>query len=148
MLGRLARYLRFVGCDTLYARGLTDDEIVRVAREEGRTILTRDRDLARRAPSALLLESPNLSDQWKAVRRFRPGLPESMTFERCSICNGPLRRADPSERVGTADGVPWDRIRDGLPLYLCPQCGHRYWEGTHTAEIRARLARWSAEESP
>jgi len=27
MVGRLARYLRFVGCDTVYARGMSDDEI-------------------------------------------------------------------------------------------------------------------------
>src|SRR5580658_184832 len=55
MLGRLARYLRMVGLDTAYVPGLTDDEVVRRAGAEGRTLLTRDRQLARRVPGAFLV---------------------------------------------------------------------------------------------
>jgi len=148
MVGRLARYLRFVGCDTVYARGLTDDEILRQAREEGRVIVTRDRQLAARAERAVLLESPHLADQWHAVRAAFPELPTEVRFERCTECNGQLERSPEGRPESTTEGVPWDRVRAGLPLYRCVQCGHFYWEGSHTVDIRARIARWAGDASP
>jgi len=52
MLGKLARYLRMCGYDAAYAldRGLeADEDLLAVARDEGRQLLTRDRQLADRA---------------------------------------------------------------------------------------------------
>jgi uncharacterized protein len=148
MVGRLARYLRFVGCDTAYVRGLSDDEILEQARSDGRVILTRDRQLAGRADHALLLESPTLADQWRAVRSAYPDLPTEVRFERCSLCNGLIAPAPGRSADRGAEGVPWDRVDRGLPLYRCTVCGHYYWEGSHTADIRARLATWSGVNAP
>jgi len=143
MVGRLARYLRIVGCDTTYAHGLSDEEILRQARSEDRVILTRDRRLAARAPRALLLKSPFIADQWRAVREAFPDLPADVRFERCTECNGHLERWTPPVDAAPLDGVPWARVRGGLPLYRCQTCGHPYWEGSHTADVRSRIARWS-----
>ena len=143
MVGRLSRYLRIVGCDTTYAHGLSDEEILRLARVEDRVILTRDRRLASRADRALLLRSPFIADQWRAVREAFPDLPTDPRFERCTECNGLLERATPTAEATGPEGVPWDRVRGGLPLYRCEACGHYYWEGSHTADVRARLASWT-----
>ncbi|MGA8711052.1 MAG: Mut7-C RNAse domain-containing protein [Thermoplasmata archaeon] len=148
MVGRLARYLRFVGCDTTYARGLSDDEILSQARADGRVILTRDRNLASRAERSLLLESSTLADQWRAVHSAYPDLPTEVRFERCSLCNASLDRVSEPPPEPRADGVPWDRFARGLPLFRCPSCGHYYWEGSHTADIRARLASWTEGAPP
>ncbi|MDD1677142.1 MAG: Mut7-C RNAse domain-containing protein, partial [Methanomicrobiales archaeon] len=54
MLGTLTRYLRFMGYDTLSANSLEggnaaeDTVLLRIAENEGRILLTRDRELARR----------------------------------------------------------------------------------------------------
>jgi uncharacterized protein with PIN domain len=148
MVGRLARYLRFVGCDTAYARGLSDDEILVRARAEDRTILTRDRRLAGRAERALLLESPHLADQWRAVRAAFPELPLEVRFERCTECNGRLEKVPAPSPEARTEGVPWDRVARGLPLFRCAECNHFYWEGSHTADIRARLASWTGAPAP
>ena len=151
MVGRLARYLRFVGCDTFYARGMSDPEIVALAEREDRVVLTRDRVLARRAPHALLLTSPFLREQWRAVRAAFPELPDRVGFERCTECNGSLRAVDPSvASTGPHEDpkVPWDRVVRGMPLYQCSTCGHYYWDGSHTAQMRARLEAWSREGPP
>ncbi len=145
MVGRLARYLRFVGCDTLYARGWSDEEIVTRARAEDRVVLTRDRALAARATRAFLLTSVTLSEQWKAVRAAFPSVPSEPRFERCSECNGPLGPYEPSPTDPRANRVPWERVERGLALYRCAGCGHLYWEGSHTANVRARLASWSPQ---
>ena len=47
-LGRLARYLRLLGFDTLFVRDIDDVDLVRQAVAERRIVLTRDRDLLMR----------------------------------------------------------------------------------------------------
>ncbi|MGD1099492.1 MAG: Mut7-C RNAse domain-containing protein [Thermoplasmata archaeon] len=148
MVGRLARYLRFVGCDTRYVRGLSDDEVLELARVEDRVILTRDRRLAGRAERALLLESPDIAGQWRAVHDAYPGVPTDIRFDRCTECNGNLEKVVEPPPEPRIEGVPWDRVAQGLPLFRCAACGHFYWEGTHTADIRARLASWTGSPAP
>jgi len=147
MVGRLARYLRFVGCDTLYAKGMDDLDIEKLAREHGRILVTRDRELARRTTGSILLESPSLGDQWAAVRAAVPELPRELAFVRCTECNGELAALRAPFSEPRPEGVPWDRVDSGLPLYRCLSCQHLYWEGTHTERIRAQLRAWN-EDAP
>ncbi len=139
MLGRLARYLRILGYDTEYAQGVDDEAIARRASEEGRRLVTRDRRLSSRSPGALLVTSPYLLDQLRSVRAAWPSLRLAPAFVRCTLCNGEL--------VSARD----DRGEGGSPsshVYRCPQCGHRYWEGTHTRDIRALLRTLEATAPP
>lgn len=145
MVGRLARYLRILGCDTTYARGWSDDEIVRRARREDRVVLTRDRALSRRAGKALLLTSPRLEDQLRATRAAFPDVPLDVRFERCTLCNGELAACASPTPGDAPTGIPWDRVAEGLPLYRCSDCGHVYWEGSHVSNLRRRLREWNAE---
>ena len=143
MVGRLARYLRFLGCDTEYARGWSDDEIVRRASAEGRVVVTRDLQLSRRAKNSLLLTSSRLEDQLRATWAAFPDIPPEPRFERCTECNGALSRFEPAA-PSAADGIPWERVAGGLRLYRCGACGHVYWEGSHTDDVRRRLRAWAA----
>ena len=147
MLGRLARYLRFVGCDTLYVRGLSDDELISRAEAEGRLVVTRDRLLSRRVPGALLLVSPLLPEQWRAVRSAWPWVPTEPTFVRCSECNGSLVPAAPPAGPVQPE-LPPDVRAGRSPLYACSACGHLYWGGSHTARVRRDIARWEQGEPP
>jgi len=148
MLGRLARYLRFVGCDTVYLHGVTDSEILERARGESRVVLTRDRALAAQAPGGLWIASPYLREQWHSVRTFWPGLPTEVRFDRCSVCNGLLTAYRLGTRPDREPGLPRDRVEAGLAVWSCRDCGHLYWEGTHTARIRAQIASWGSGVAP
>jgi uncharacterized protein len=146
MLGRLARYLRFVGCDTVYARDATDDELLSRAAREGRVLLTRDRQLSRRCRSSFRVESAQLGEQWRAVRAAWPSVPSEPSFARCTLCNGRLE-VRPSGGA-TEPHLP-PSVREGTtPLYACRECGHLYWDGSHTAKIRERLASWEGRPAP
>ena len=147
MVGRLARYLRFVGCDTLYARGWADERLIEVARREDRIILTRDRGLAARAPRSLLLTDVGIEAQWKAVTSNFPDVPRTPQFVRCSLCNGRLVAYRWAAGDPRPEGVPWERVEAGLALYRCEECGHLYWPGSHTAQLAATLQRWSEASS-
>lgn len=140
MLGRLARYLRFLGYDVEYARGRTDRSILDQARTEDRRVLTRDRGMAERSPRVTLLRSIEVEEQLREVRAAFPQLRSEVRFVRCSLCNGLLRDADrssPRPPKGVPEG-PWG---SGAPIYVCPSCGQAYWEGSHTDEIRRTIAR-------
>ncbi len=139
MLGRLARYLRFLGHDTEYARGLSDMEIRDRVRRENRILITRDRALAAVVPGALLLRTPRLDEQLRAVREAFPAFSYDITFDRCGLCNGPLERTDLPTDSSAPRNLPSDRVRAGLPLYRCVRCHQYFWEGSHTAGIRRRL---------
>lgn len=147
MLGRLARYLRFLGYDAEYARGVTDTQLLRRAREEDRRVLTRDKGLAERSPRATLIYSVEVEEQLREVRAAFPSLRTEVRFLRCSVCNQLLRQADRST-PNPPRGVP-DAVWGGAePVYTCPGCGQSFWEGSHTAEIRRTLARVFSSASP
>jgi uncharacterized protein with PIN domain len=142
MVGRLARYLRFVGQDTAYVQGLTHDEIVARAARESRRIVTRCRTLADRVPGTLLLTSTGIADQVRAVRGAVADDPFDLTFERCSLCNGQLDRWRPPDALAWPADVPRERVERGLEVYQCHDCDHRFWEGSHTRAIRLSLRGW------
>lgn len=148
MLGRLARYARFVGCDTVYAPESWDDtEVARRAADDGRVLVTRDRRLAARVPGAVLLTSAHLEPQWRALRHAVPSLPHEVRFERCSLCNGRLRPYVRGTAVDRELALPPPNPAIDRTLHACERCGQLYWEGSHTATIRERLRRW-AEPPP
>ena len=143
MLGRLARYLRFVGYDTEYARGLDDSEIAERAIRERRTLVTRDRALARAVTGSVRIDSPVLSAQWAELRRAYPALRSVPSFDRCTECNGQLRAGPASSVVGSGIELPSVLVEAGGPIFVCDACGHVYWDGSHTRRVRATLAEWS-----
>ena len=148
MLGRLARYLRMVGLDAAYRTGGSDDDVRRRSQAEGRTLLTRDRELARRTPGSVLLMQPRIEDQWHELQRRFPPWPNEPRFIRCTLCNGRLDAVSTDAGVAPLSEVPRNVLASGRPLYRCPDCRHLYWEGSHTDSMRRRLTRWSTEGTP
>ncbi len=143
MLGRLARYMRFVGLDTAYVRGLSDLEILLLCRQEDRFLVTRDSELAGRVPESVCLVSPEIEQQWRELRARFPDLPSDVRFDRCSVCNGVLAPYTPPPGARLPAGTPLDRVGAGLKRFRCAACGHVYWAGSHTADLRERIRRWS-----
>ncbi len=134
MLGSLARWLRMMGYDTRYEKQLDDKGIAKVARDEGRFILTRDQELSKE-PSAFLVESEDLEAQLKAVgEKFGLRFDESLI--RCSACNGDL--AELSKEAAKPD-VPEGAWASNDKFWKCTNCGKVYWKGTHWRGINERL---------
>ena len=68
MLGRLAKWLRILGYDTVYSPSLDDPDLVRISQAEGRLLLTRDTGIARRKGiECLLIDSDRLEEQLAQV---------------------------------------------------------------------------------
>jgi uncharacterized protein with PIN domain len=137
MLGRLAKWLRVLGYDTLYWRG-DDAALARLAVAEGRLLLTRDTRLIARLPTdqRLFIESDHYDEQLREVVE-RLGVPPRIG-RRCMRCNLSLEPASRAEVRGQIPEFVWDR-HDRFSR--CPGCRRIYWEGTHYARMMETLER-------
>ncbi len=136
MLGRLAKWLRLMGYDTLYQANAEDGDLVRSARAEGRILLTRDRQLAnRRGLTSLLIESDSLDEQLgQLVQEL--GLGDRSRPPRCARCNTVLRAI---ARAEVRDRVPSYVFYGHQEFTLCPRCDRIYWRGTHWERMRRKV---------
>jgi len=144
MLGRLARWLRILGYDTLFAadsaagagQALDDAVIARLAQAEDRWLLTRDRQLLRRRGlRGLLIEAENVEAQLAQVVRAC-GLTSQRLFTRCLVCNALLEEIAKSAVAGL---VPPYVYRTQAQFRRCPACGRIYWRGTHWRAMSEKL---------
>jgi uncharacterized protein with PIN domain len=135
MLGRLARWLRLLGADTLFDPLLGGDKLLRRARAEARITLTRDKRL-RTASDALYLEGNLFRDQLREVLARFPFDPRRGAFTRCSHCNEPLAKAG---RDTVVRRVPPFVYASQERFARCARCGRVYWGATHPERIRREL---------
>ena len=133
MLGSLAKRLRLLGFDVLYDHTLADNEVLRLALEQGRVILTRDTGLAARplARNHVLIKSDHVDDQVQQVLDAF-SLPAAGLLTRCSVCNQQL---SPLDRDIARDRVPEHVLRTVTTFFECRGCGRVYWEGSHVKNM-------------
>jgi Uncharacterized conserved protein len=150
MLGTLTRYLRFMGYDTVSANQVPtgnrreDSALLEWAEREGRILLTRDRELARRGGfAAVWIQAEAVSGQVRQLVQEGHIRPE-LRMNRCSLCNEPLRTAS-AEEVTATGYAPKDRT--DLEFFWCPRCGKLYWMGSHGVDLLRRLEHLQAEGS-
>lgn len=128
MLGRLARWLRALGYDTLYDSTWDDAPLADLARLEQRILLTRDVELTRRrgVQSVLIQDDKVLRQLTQVVRELQ--LDASGAFTRCIECNAELLKADIQ---AVAEKLPPYVLATQTRFKQCPRCEKIYWRGTH-----------------
>lgn len=137
MLGRLVTWLRVLGCDTVFASTLDDSQIARIAQQQGRIVLTRDRELARRKNiRTILVDSERVDEQLAQVMRTCH-LQLDRYSARCTLCNGVLEVLPKQQAEGS---VPPYVFQTQEQFWRCTGCGHLFWQGTHWERMRERLA--------
>ncbi len=145
-LGGLARLLRMAGFDTVYDNALDDARIERLASDDQRIVLTRDRDLLKRRrishgcyihaqkPDAQLSEIVARLDLAGSLR----------PLSRCLECNVPLLTVDKARIV---DLLP-PSVREHRHCFSrCAVCRRIFWEGSHWQHMLERLAKAVAAAS-
>ncbi|MEM0482139.1 MAG: Mut7-C RNAse domain-containing protein [Nitrososphaerota archaeon] len=132
MHGKLTRWLRMLGYDTIYyPRG--DNEIIQKAYEEGRIVLTSDTELYRRILSksgqSILLPLSGTEAQlshiaMRLMKDYGISYDEflAVKFRLCSLCNGQL-------------------LSSSNNRWRCESCGQEYWVGGHWKNISRTLER-------
>jgi uncharacterized protein with PIN domain len=141
-LGKLAKWLRTLGYDTLFFDPIEDGELVARALKDDRVVLSRDTQLSRfkfkLGENLLRIESDKPLEQLKQVLdQFKLKPNKGLMFSRCSVCNEPLEK------------IEKDKIEDRLYPYVrktqdnfvhCPNCDRIYWSATHVERMMKTLS--------
>ena len=140
-VGRLAKWLRIMGYDTLFPEEHSDNELVRIALREGRVLVTRDAGIAQRRAVRLgqmkivQIKDDDLRSQLQQLVRDL-GLNLDNGFSRCVLCNRVLNQVHKEE---VAHLLPPYVCQTQSQFMQCPQCQRLYWRGTHWSNMMAEL---------
>jgi len=133
-VGKLARWLRLIGYDTLLFKQKDDGQMIKIALSENRVILTKDTQFMKRRLVTngklktihIKQDDPKLQVQ-EVVKtlnlnyRFKP-------FSLCLECNRALIARDKEE---VKNLVPAHVVETQTQYTQCPACHRIYWPGTH-----------------
>jgi uncharacterized protein len=141
MLGRLAKWLRMLGYDTIYLRSHEKRATNFFQCHGERRLLTRRQGLVNHVPGCVFIESDHVGEQLCQMRKQGLIHPRLVNTTRlCSRCNTALLKSDP------------DSARDSVPEYIffqhsgellwCPMCKRHYWAGSHRDRMERHLRAW------
>jgi len=140
MLGKLVRYLRIAGFDTLFlGSGINP---VDEARKSRRILLTRNRAVAGRCKAlglaCVLVEENYPHGQTGEVVKKLGARRHARPFTRCVVCNILLQ--DVQDKSDVKDWVPPFVYRSQNAFRRCPGCGRIFWDATHKRSMQRLLA--------
>ncbi len=125
MLGKLCKYLRMCGIDTLYSNeGLRS---LILARKENRIFLTRNIKLKDKE-GVFFVESEMLPIQLRTVIKYFNLKDELNFFSRCLCCNEILMNIAKEEIKNL---IPFYTYKNFNEFARCPKCQRIYWRGSH-----------------
>jgi len=141
MLGKLARWLRMLGYDVKYSNSLDDAQLLAMAKEEKRILLTRDFELYQHATAkgvdAFYMEGQTEAERLaELARRFDVQLEIDMATSRCPKCNARVKPVSREEVEGRVEKSTFEHYGE---FWKCPKCGQIYWQGAHWTRIRKTL---------
>jgi len=150
MLGKLARFLRIFGYDTIYANDLTDilmvdpvpdEKLIEYAKENDRFIITKDNLFHKRCiDGSLYLHGEGI---YHYMNQLKQKLNLNFKFKiekaKCSICNSKLLKILDKNQI--KDIVLQGSLNNYDEFYRCSniQCNKIFWKGTHIEDIEKRL---------
>jgi len=140
-LGKLAKWLRILGYDTLFYRGNADRDFLRKADQEGRIALTRKRDLERRqhAGRLVVIKADRVNAQIGEILEVLALSPDPLRrMSRCLRCNSMLEEVAKEAVEGM---VPVYVYENCMQFRRCSLCGGIFWPGTHPRHVEEYLRR-------
>jgi hypothetical protein len=139
-LGRLARWMRILGFDTIYFKSDNIGTLIVEALRDKRIIITRRKQkIEGLEKQMIVIKGTELKEQLKeVVKKLNLKVEEEKMFTRCTICNQILEEVEKEE------------IKDLVPEYVyntqeffmkCGQCKRIYWQGSHWGNVKEVIAK-------
>ncbi|MFW9825986.1 MAG: DUF5615 family PIN-like protein [Candidatus Thorarchaeota archaeon] len=154
MLGKLARFLRIFGYDSLYANDLInffgvdpvpDEKLIEYAKKNDRFIITKDLLLTKNySERSLYLRGEGI---YNYINQLKEELHLNFNFKgknaRCSICNSTLIKIQDINDI--INEISHDSFKHYKEFYRCSnlQCNKIFWKGSHIEDIEKRIEKQS-----
>ncbi|MEJ2621770.1 MAG: Mut7-C RNAse domain-containing protein [Candidatus Thiodiazotropha sp.] len=138
-LGKLARYLRLLGFDTLFFNDLGDQRLIQLSIGEARTLLTRDRALLmhRLLTHGGYLHHVDAKRQLAEVVARYDLCRMIQPFSRCMVCNGLIVS---QKKVQIEQRLPAQVASRHEQFWCCRNCQKIYWKGSHYDQLLKTIA--------
>jgi len=132
MLGTLAKWLRIYGFDTYFANSeISDDELLKISKDEDRILLTRDKKLVQRAHKENIknieIKTTDVNEQLKIVLKDLT-IDKNKVLSRCILCNSVI---DEIKKKDVDGKVPERVFETNEEFWFCKKCNKIYWKGSH-----------------
>jgi len=144
-VGRLARYLRMAGFDTLYDPNWTGKDLLRLLDREPRILLTRNLDLLnhKQVVYGRCIRADDPASQLREVMTLLALSPMQNQFGRCLRCNELLQPVAKEEILPRLEPLT-KRYFDTFTI--CPSCDKIYWHGSHADRMKSLLKKSTPDE--
>jgi len=138
MLGKLAKWLRILGFDTLFFCNAEDKDLIDTAQKQNRILLTRDTGIVEKAKQIkiVFIKSEHWKTQVKQVLDELELRENVKPYSRCIECNVPLKPISKKQAKNLVAPFVFDRSNS---FALCPQCGRVFWPGTHHSDMNFKI---------
>ncbi|UCD79391.1 MAG: Mut7-C RNAse domain-containing protein [Desulfobacterales bacterium] len=146
-LGKLAKWLRLMGFDTICETDVSSNWFYEHL-DETRVLLTRTGKIRQRfaARRLIFIEANDLFEQLaQVVDDLAITFNEIRPFSRCIECNTPIVNIGKETVYGLVPDYVWE-THDNFSL--CRQCERIFWRGSHTERSMDRIKRLFDEDSP
>ena len=137
-LGKLARYLRMLGFDSLFWAHCDDDTLLQISVQQQRILLTRDLGLLKRRQLArgYYVRATNPRAQVAEVVQRLQLENSFQPFSRCIACNGLV---EPVRKEDVVDLLPPNTRRYFTEFFQCGSCHRVYWKGSHYERMQEQV---------
>lgn len=133
-LGKLTRWLRILGYDTVYYKENDYDKLILQGLTEERMILSRSKHIGHARIKIIYLKSEDLKEQLLQLQReVKIIVKEESLFSRCTICNEKLASVS-KEKV--KNKIPDYIYQTQDTFWICPICKRIYWTGSHWGNVK------------
>lgn len=137
-LGKLARWLRILGFDTIYFNKANYASLIILALQEDRIIITRAKKEIEKFPkNSILITKENYLEQIKELKeKLNLKIEKDKMFTRCTVCNQLL------------EDIKKEEVKNLVPEYVythqeffmrCSSCNRIYWQGSHWGNVKKTL---------
>ncbi len=139
MLGNIAKKLRILGFDSEYVSDIDDSKLIEKAKNENRTIISRDRDLIDRTKknkiSSVYITKENEIEQFLEILETTHLQFDEISGDsaRCTKCNSPTSKIS---KLELENKIPQGVLEFNEKFWKCDGCDQIYWEGTHIKNLQ------------
>ncbi|MFZ2055191.1 MAG: Mut7-C RNAse domain-containing protein [Candidatus Aminicenantales bacterium] len=138
MLGKLAKWLKILGFDTVYLNKVEDRDLLLIARRQQRILLTKDHRLLEAATDirSLFIESDDWPEQLAQVLGTYKLGDAVRPHSRCLRCNVELKIIPKKTARNLVTPFVLERASS---FAICPSCERVYWPGTHFRSMDMKI---------
>jgi uncharacterized protein with PIN domain len=128
-----------MGYDSKYEPDIQDDNLINLARKEERIIISRDKNLVKKALkfgiTSIFLRKKEETKQFREIiDKLNLKIMEiNGDGARCPLCN---TKTKPVNKNNVKNKVPVKILEQNEKFWECEDCGKIFWEGSHIRNLQ------------